>query len=71
MNHIKNVNDNFSYCGELLNENNFYFKDIEQATINGLYGNRIICGYCADMIIRCLEMKGKHYDTSETYTPGS
>lgn len=61
MNHIRDTNTGLSWCQEILNED-FYFKDIEQAAINGLHGNRAMCGHCVDAITRCLELQGKQYN---------
>lgn len=63
MNHIKNTNNDFAWCGEdLTKETAFYFKDIEQATVNGLHGSRAMCGCCINAIIECLEKPGKCYN---------
>jgi len=54
MNHIKITNDdNRSWCGKPL-ETDFYFKDAEQAALNGIYGNKIICSECVNFIVECL-----------------
>jgi hypothetical protein len=56
MSHIKNATTEIAWCGSEFKEE-FYFKYIEQATINGQHGSREMCGDCVDAIIRCLQFK--------------
>jgi hypothetical protein len=53
MNHIK-YEEGLSHCGAVLDENTFYFKEIEQVLINNLHGERIACEFCRQSIIRDL-----------------
>lgn len=53
MTHIRNTNIETTWCGETLN-GEFYFKDIEQAAANGLYGDRSVCPECVNKITICL-----------------
>lgn len=54
MNHIKNVTTEKTWCDTALNTD-FYFKDIEQAVINGMHGTRIVCRDCIHNIIFYLQ----------------
>lgn len=54
MNHIKNTTEESrSWCGKELDVS-FHFKDTEAAVINGLHGDKEICGDCIDYIVENL-----------------
>jgi hypothetical protein len=54
MNHVKNTTEESkSWCGKDL-DISFHFKDTEQAVINGLHGDKQICGGCIDIIVENL-----------------
>jgi hypothetical protein len=54
MNHIKcTTEENKSWCGAEL-EPGFHFKDTEAAVINGVHGDKEICGDCIDIIVENL-----------------
>lgn len=61
MTHVRNTNIDTAWCGEILN-GDFYFKDIEQAAANGLYGDRSVCPTCVHKIIVCLQLHNKSND---------
>lgn len=55
MNHVKITTiDNLAWCGATLGTE-FYFKDAEGAALNGLHGEKHICGRCLDNIMRSLD----------------
>jgi predicted PP-loop superfamily ATPase len=55
MNHVQITTDeNVAWCGHALG-NEFFFKDAEAAALNGLHGDKHICGKCLDQIMRSLE----------------
>lgn len=58
-NHVKSVHDEQkSWCGETLG-NDFYFKSVEHAVLNGLHEAKLAtCKSCTDHIINCL-MRGR------------
>jgi hypothetical protein len=56
MSHIKDTATEVAWCNVELKEE-FYFKDIEQAAINGKHGNRPMCADCVNAIIECLELR--------------
>lgn len=60
-NHIQLFDDaTKSLCGETLG-NEFYFKNIERAVLNGLHEAHIAaCPKCVDRVIECLK-RSKHY----------
>jgi hypothetical protein len=58
MTHIRNTTTDMMWCKEPLT-NDFYFKDVEQALVNGLFGNKPICLDCSLNILKCLETHNK------------
>ncbi len=52
MNHVK-YEESLAWCHASL-DNSFYFKDIEQVTINNAHGERLACQYCLRAIITSL-----------------
>jgi len=54
MTHIQNTNAETTWCGGLSNDE-FYFKNIDQAAVNGLHGERSVCAHCVRAIVECLE----------------
>lgn len=62
--HVRSVqNENESFCGEKLG-NEFYFKSIDAAALNGIHLSQVTtCEHCVSKIITCLT-SGVNYDSS-------
>lgn len=52
--HIKNTTTELTWCNEIIVPNEFYFKDLEQAAINGQFGDKPICDVCVLKVNDCL-----------------
>ena len=61
MNHIQAIYDELhSVCGELLG-NEFYFKSIEAAVLNGKHEAKVVaCHQCSQLIIDYLKRGANH-----------
>ena len=55
MNHVAITTDeNAAWCGDAIGSG-FHFKDAEAAAINGVHGDKPVCGQCLVNIMRALD----------------
>jgi hypothetical protein len=66
MNHIKSIHDDTeSFCGEKIG-NDFYFKNVEAAILNGMHGTeKFACRDCTYKITQAL-MNGAYDENRPT-----
>ncbi len=59
MNHVRITTDeDVSWCGVAIGTE-FYFKDAEAAALNGIHGEKHVCGKCLDNIMRSLDSNAR------------